>query len=218
MKAVVVIAARGGPGAKSRCRGRLPGRQREALVEAMLYDMLQALAGCVSVDRVYVTTPTAALARLAARSGAVVILEHGPPDLNRAFSDARRRIAAAAPDCVVALLPGDLPLLDPAEVSACIAAAREGAVVLTPATADGGTGAVVQRADLPLTLAFGADSFRRHCSAAASLGLETRVIEAPSLGFDLDRPEDLDAVGRLRDGRTAALLRGLAAAEGEAAA
>ena len=217
MKAEVVIAARGGLGAKSRCRSRLPGPQRHALVEAMLHDMLQALAGCSDVHRVYVTTPTAALARLAARQGAVVIFEHGPPDLNRAFSGARRRIAAANPARIVALLPGDLPLLDPTEVSACIAAAQEGAVVLAPATADGGTGAVVQRADLPLPLAFGRGSFRKHQLAAASLGLEARVIEAPSLGFDLDRPEDLDAVARLRDGRTAALLRGFVAS-GEVAA
>ena len=217
MRAEVVIAARGGLGAKSRCRSRLHGQQREALVEAMLHDMLQALAGCAAVHRVYVTTPTAALARLAAQSGAVAILEHGPPDLNRAFSDARRRIAASTPARVVALLPGDLPLLDPAELAACIAAAHDGAGVLAPATADGGTGAVVQRADLPLPLAFGPGSFRKHQSAAESLGLETRVIEAASLGFDLDRPEDLDAVARLGDGRTAALLRSFAAA-GEAAA
>ena len=217
MKAEVVIAARGGLGAKSRCRSRLHGDQREALVEAMLHDMLQALADSPDVHRVYVTTPTPALAQLAARNGAVVILEHGPPDLNRAFSDARRRIAATSPTNVVALLPGDLPLLDPAELSACIAAAQGRAIVLAPATADGGTGAVVQRADLPLSLAFGPGSFRKHQLAAASLGLETRVIEAASLGFDLDRPEDLDAVARLHDGRTAALLRSFAAA-GEAAA
>jgi len=217
MRAAVVIAARGGLGAKSRCRGRLHGSQREALVEAMLLDMLQALAGCVAIHRVYVTTPTAALASLAARNGAVVILEHGPPDLNRAFSDARRRIAAMAPTSVVALLPGDLPLLDPTELAACIAIAQEGAIVLAPATTGGGTGAVVQRADLPLRLAFGPGSFRKHQLAAASLGLEPRVIEAPSLGFDLDRPEDLDAVARLHDGRTAALLRKFAVA-GEAAA
>jgi 2-phospho-L-lactate guanylyltransferase len=217
MKAEVVIAVRGGQGAKSRCRSRLQARQREALVEAMLHDMLQALSCCPAVHRIYVTTPTAALARLAAHSGAVVILEHGPPDLNRAFSDARRRIAASAPARVIALLPGDLPLLDSAELSACIAAAQDGAVVLAPAIADGGTGAVVQRADLPLPLAFGPGSFRKHQLAAASLGLETRVIEAPSLGFDLDRPDDLDAVAQLSHGRTAALLRGFASA-GEAAA
>jgi len=213
MKAEVVIAVRGGPGAKSRCRGRLHDGQREALVEAMLHDMLEALAGCPAVRRVYVTTPTAALARLAARNGAVVILEHGPPDLNRAFTNARRRVAAVGPETIVALLPGDLPLLDPAEFSACVAAAQDGAVVLAPATLDGGTACVVQRADLLLPLAFGPDSFRKHQSAAAALGLEARVIEAPTLGFDLDRPEDLDAVAHLRGGHTAALLRGFASTE-----
>jgi 2-phospho-L-lactate guanylyltransferase len=217
MNAHVVIAVRGGPGTKSRCRGRLDDGQRDALVEAMLHDMLQALALCPAVRRVYVTTPTAALARLAARCGAVVIFEHGAPDLNRAFSDARRRIAAADPSGLILLLPGDLPLLDPADISACIAAAQDGAVVLAPAVADGGTGALVQRADLPLALAFGPDSFRKHQLAATLLGLEARVVAAPSLGFDLDRPEDLDTVARSRAGHTATLLRGFALAEETAA-
>ena len=75
MNAEVVIAARGGPAAKSRLAGRLGPEQREALVEAMLADMLSALAACPAVLRTYVTTPTPRLARTAARAGAVVILE-----------------------------------------------------------------------------------------------------------------------------------------------
>ena len=115
MNADVVIAARGGPGAKSRLSGRLDLARREALVEAMLTDMLAALAACPAVLRTYVTTPTPALARLAARSGAVVVLEHGPDDLNAAFDHARRRIAIGDPEATVVLLPGDLPRLDPGE-------------------------------------------------------------------------------------------------------
>ena len=42
----VIIAARGGEEAKSRLAGRLDPRQRAALAEAMLADMLDALAGC----------------------------------------------------------------------------------------------------------------------------------------------------------------------------
>jgi len=209
MNADVVIAVRGGPGAKSRLAGRLDPERREALVEAMLADMLAAVAACPAVLRTYVTTPTASLARRAARAGAVVILEQDAGDLNTAFDRARRRIAAADPEATLVLLPGDLPRLDPAELEACLEAADPQRLVLAPASADGGTGGLVLRADVPLTLAFGPGSFGKHLAAARTLGLATEVVHAPGLEFDIDRPADLDAFlamgGR---GATAELLRG----------
>jgi 2-phospho-L-lactate guanylyltransferase len=213
MNADVVIAVRGGPGAKSRLSGRLDPERREALVEAMLADMLTALAGCPAVLRTYVTTPTPSLARRAARAGAVVILERETSDLNTAFDRARRRIAATAPEATLVLLPGDLPRLDPAELETCLEAADPNRLVLAPASADGGTGGLVLRADVPLPLAFGPGSFGRHLAAARTLGLEAHVTHAPGLEFDIDRPADLDAFlamgGR---GATADLLRGWRAA------
>ena len=209
----VVIAARGGPDAKSRLAGRLAPDRREALVEAMLADMLAALRRCADVRWIYVTTPTPALARLAGRSGAVVILEHGPDDLNGAFDRARRRIAVGNPEATVMLLPGDLPRLDPADVDACVSAARTDRLVLAPASADGGTGGLVLRADVPLPLAFGPGSFGKHLAAARTLGLDAHVTHAPGLEFDIDRPADLDAFLAMGGGgATADLLRGWRAA------
>ena len=212
MSAHVVIAARGGPDAKSRFGGRLTEAQREALVEAMLSDMLEALGRCPAVDRIHLTTPTPALARLAAARRAELIVE-APGGLNAAFEAARRAVAAADPDGVVMLLPGDLPRLDGGDVAAVIEAAWE-AVVLVPATADGGTGAVAAPARVALPLAFGPGSFQKHLSAARALGVQTRVIEAASLGFDMDRPEDIEALLGSGDGRrAAALLRRFSAGE-----
>lgn len=209
MSAEAVIAVRGGPEAKSRLAGRLDARRREALVEAMLADMLTALARCPGVRRSHVATPTPALARLAARAGAVVILEHGPDNLNGALDRARRRIAAADPQAMVLLLPGDLPRLGPADVQACLAMTGHRRLVLAPASADGGTGALLLRAQDPLPLAFGPGSFGKHLAAARTLGLEAEVVRAPGLGFDIDRPADLDAFLALGGGgRTADLLRG----------
>lgn len=209
MNADVVIAARGGPAAKSRLAGRLGPEQRETLVEAMLGDMLAALAACPAVLRTFVTTPTPALARLAARAGAVVFLEQETGDLNTAFDQVRRRIAATDPDTTIALLPGDLPRLSPDDLELCLEAAGPDRLVLTPACADGGTGALVLQAGVNLPLAFGTGSFGKHLAAARSLGLVAEVVHAPGLSLDLDRPSDLDAFLALSDpGRTADLLRG----------
>jgi len=208
MNAQAVIAARGGPGAKSRLASRLDPARREALVEAMLADMLTALAACPAVLRTYVTTPTPRLAQVAARAGATVILEPGADDLNAAFDRARQRIAAGDPDAIAVLLPGDLPRLVADDVEACLELADPGRLVLAPASADAGTGALVFGAALDLPLAFGAGSFGKHLAAARTLRLETQVVRAPGLGFDIDRPADLDALLALgATGRTGALLQ-----------
>jgi len=204
----VVIAVRGGPDAKSRLAARLDALGREALVEAMLVDMLTAAAESRLVRRAYVSTPTPSLAELAVRLGAIAMPERASGDLNAAFEAARRRIAAADPDAVVALLPGDLPRLSARELDSGLQAASLGRAVLVPALADGGTGAVIAPARLPLPLAFGPGSFEKHLAAAAILGLSVEVAPAPSLGFDLDRPSDLDAYLALGGGgRTAQALR-----------
>src|SRR5437588_11057625 len=135
-----IIAARGGAEAKSRLQGRLDARQRAALAEAMLADMLRALSGCPELARVYVVTPTAELAQIAAAAGAVVILEPSPSGLNAAFETARRRLTALDAGGRLALLPGDLPRLTAREFGEAEAAARNGAVVVTAAHSDGGTG------------------------------------------------------------------------------
>jgi len=204
----VVVAARGGPEAKSRLAGRLEPLRRAALAEAMLADMLDALAACSVVSRAYVVTPTPELARIAAAAGAVVMLEPAPKGLNAAFDAARQRLSRLDPSGRLALLPGDLPRLTARELADVAAASRDGAVVVAPALSDGGTGAIVQPASLALPLAFGPDSFRRHCAAAAALGATVRSPALPGLGFDVDRPQDLDRLASSRaQGRAAALAR-----------
>jgi 2-phospho-L-lactate guanylyltransferase len=184
----------------------------------MLADMLDELADSAAVDRVYVVTPTPDLARIAASAGAVVVLEREPAGLNGAFEVARRRIRADDPDDVIALLPGDLPLLDAGELTAAAARAAKGCVVVVAALGDGGTGAIIHPANLSPPLAFGPESFRRHCAAAMALGYELSPLSAPGLGFDVDRPEDLDRlVNSRREGGTAALARAFRLGEGAAA-
>ncbi|MDP1632674.1 MAG: 2-phospho-L-lactate guanylyltransferase [Caulobacter sp.] len=215
--AEVVIAVRGGPDAKSRCGGRLDPAQRAALTGAMLADMLEAALAAPGVGRVWVMTPTSELAAQAARAGAAIILEPRALGLSAAFEHARAAIARVRPGSVVALLPGDLPLLDPAELAALIAGHREGEVILAPAEGDGGTGAIVLTASAQFPFACGQDSLVRHAAAAAAAGFTPRVVVAPSLAFDLDRPADIETLlSRTGGARTRALLA--RAGTGEAAA
>jgi len=214
----VIIAARGGPEAKSRLAGRLDGPERASLAAAMLADMLSALNGAEAVDRVYVVTPTPELARIAAEADAVVILEAEAGGLNAAFEAARRRLAARDQGGLIALLPGDLPRLEASDLAEAAARAAADTVVIVRSQSDGGTGAIVQPAGLDLPLAFGQDSFCRHCGGAAGLGLAVASPNLSSLSLDLDRPLDLDRLaGSAAQGRAAALARAFRHQAGAAA-
>lgn len=208
MSVQAVVAVRGGAATKSRCAGALTGVERNALVSAMLLDMVDALTGSRIVDQVHVVTPTEALADAARSRGARIVLEEAARGMNVAFETARDRIRCDTPSAVLVVLPGDLPLIRSCEVEAAIARLEPDAVVLVPAESDGGTAAVILHADGPFTFQFGEDSFRRHRKAAETAGLKAILVRATSLGLDIDHPEDLDEVLRRTDsGRTATVLR-----------
>jgi 2-phospho-L-lactate guanylyltransferase len=211
MRAHAAIAVRGGAAAKSRCEMALGPLERDELVRAMLCDMVEALLASPSITAVHVVTPTAALAQAAEAAGASVLLEPHPRGVNAAFEAARAQIRASDAEAVVAALPGDLPLIEAGEIEAVLAQLSPGCALIVPASADGGTGAVIAPASAGFSFQFGPDSFRRHLDAVAAAGLTPRVVRSPSLGLDIDRPEDLDLVlGRGARGRTAALLERLA--------
>jgi 2-phospho-L-lactate guanylyltransferase len=190
----VVIGVRGGRDAKSRCEPPLAPAQRARLVEAMLEDMIEVVLRTPDVRRLWVVTPTRKLATLAEIQGARVIWQTGDSGLNAGFALAQAAIADQAPDEPLVLLPGDLPLLKSADLEAALALARKHDVVLAPAIADGGTGAVVMREGVRLPPSFGPDSLARHAAIADALGLSHTVVVATSLGLDLDRPADFPAV------------------------
>ncbi|MGE5566097.1 MAG: 2-phospho-L-lactate guanylyltransferase [Parcubacteria group bacterium] len=205
--AEVVIAARGGPKAKSRLSALLGPTARAALTRAMLRDMLGALARCPDVRRVWLVTPTADLAAIA-KSAAAEVIQTGAR-LNDAFELGLAAVQDTAPYARVLLLPGDLPLLARADVEAVLKLLETHEIVLVPALEDGGTGAIALRAGVSFTPCFGAHSFVRHRREAERRGLKCAVVESRSLGIDLDRPADIPVVAREGAGtRTAWLLAG----------
>jgi 2-phospho-L-lactate guanylyltransferase len=204
----VVIAARGGPDAKTRCAALLSAAQRSQLAELMLEDMLDAVLRADGVSGVSVVTPTLVIAALAKSRGVQVIPQDEPNGLNAAFELALGVLAETAPYAPTVLLMGDLPLMTPNELEAALALSETHGLIIAPAVADGGTSALILRAGARLPLAFGPDSFRRHLASARRLGLSAAVIECDGLGRDIDRPDDLAAlVASPTRGRAARFLR-----------
>lgn len=172
----VVIAVRGGAGAKSRCGTLIDGA---VLAAAMLRDMIDAARACPQVARVHVVTPTP---EIAAGLPVHLIVEPDAAGMDAAFARAQ---AALPPATTLVLLPGDLPQLRPGDLTALIAAHQPGGITVVPSATDAGTGAIVLDAGQAMAFAFGPGSFARHMAHPGA-----RRFDCAAIGEDLDRPED----------------------------
>lgn len=189
-----VIAVRGGETAKSRLSACLNAPQRDALVSAMLMDMLTSLSALEAIDQIWVVTPTPEIAVIAAAAGAKVLRDDTDDDLNHAFEKACATISGTPNAERILLLPGDLPLLKADDVAQSLLGTPADIVVIARAGRDGGTAALALPIPCDMRLAFGANSFARHVANAAACGLACRTVEAPSISLDIDCRSDLDAL------------------------
>jgi 2-phospho-L-lactate guanylyltransferase len=70
--------------------------------------------------------------------------------------------------------------------------ATDGVVTLVPDRHGDGTNVAAVPTGAGFTFAYGGGSFGRHQAEAERLGLAVRVVTDVRLGWDVDRPEDLD--------------------------
>ncbi|MBA4248898.1 MAG: 2-phospho-L-lactate guanylyltransferase [Microbacterium sp.] len=105
-------------------------------------------------------------------------------------------IAAADPAAPTAVLLGDLPALQPADLDAALVAASEHHWAFVPDAEGEGTTLIVAAAGLPHSLRFGADSAEQHRDAGY---VELAVREHSGLRRDVDTLEQLTALAALAD-------------------
>jgi len=195
MNAALVPVTRLGE-AKSRLAGALRGAERDALVLAMLRDVIGALRAAPEVERVVVVTPDAEVADAARGQGAEALLRDDP-GLNPAVDAAGAALASEGAHTLLVVL-GDVAGARAEEISALYAALAElgGRGAVLARSDDGGTAALLRAPPDAIASRFGPESARRHAEAAAQAGVPLRALRLASLAVDLDRPEDLEALRR----------------------
>jgi 2-phospho-L-lactate guanylyltransferase len=202
---VIAVPVKALSRAKSRLAPILSPLERAAITLAMLEDVLDAALGVPGWD-VWVVSPDEAALEIAVRRGVRPVLEHKPP-----LAAAIRQVEEEATEHgapALAILPADLPLLQPGELAGALQTL--GPVVASPATTGGGTNLLLRRPPRAIPARFGPDSFRKHEQSARSRGLPLSVVEAPGLAFDLDVPGQVGRVlDEARRSRTAHSLRQL---------
>lgn len=191
MRTAAVLPIKSFARAKRRLGEAVGGGDRQALVEAMVGDVLEALGAVPAIDEVLVVTAEPLAVRAAEAVGAVVV--HDPEDAGQSAAASRGIDAALARGAERALLvPGDCPALDPGEVSGLLEVGA--GVVIVPDRHGSGTNALALTPPDAVPPSFGTGSFARHAAYARAAGATVKVCELPSLGLDVDTPGDLAAL------------------------
>jgi 2-phospho-L-lactate/phosphoenolpyruvate guanylyltransferase len=181
--------------AKGRLAGLLDAERRRLLVLAMLEDVLAALGQAPELHRVLLVSADATALALGARMGAQPLLDEAG-NLNGALEQAARFAADHGAGALL-VVPGDLPLLTSADITALVTPPGGLDGPPTPSVTiarsrDGGTSALWVRPPLALPFRFGPESFHRHVAAAHERRIALRVYHAPGPTLDdIDTPEDL---------------------------
>ncbi len=177
---------------KSRLREVLTPDQRVDLSREMLLNTLQVLAELTEIERTLVVSADLTVLALARERGAEIVKEHGSPSLNKALRQATA-IASERQAEAVLVLPADLPLLQAVDIRELIGLAHDPpVVVISPDRKRSGTNALLVAPPSTIEYEFGPDSFERYIQRAEASGARVEIIELPTLGLDLDAPEDLE--------------------------
>jgi 2-phospho-L-lactate/phosphoenolpyruvate guanylyltransferase len=195
MRTAAILPIKSFAQAKQRLRHELASHDRRALVEAMFADALVALGRVASLERIVVVSGDRVAQRIASGYGASVV-EDDERGHNTAAGRGIESLLEEGFERAL-LVPGDCPLLSPADLNALLThPAAEGSALIVPDRRGTGTNALLLAPPDVLTPSFGPDSRRRHLDDAKKAGIAAEVVELDSLALDVDTPEDLEALRR----------------------
>jgi 2-phospho-L-lactate/phosphoenolpyruvate guanylyltransferase len=199
MRATAIIPVKRFGEAKQRLLEALDRPQRAALVKAMLADVFAAVSACARVERVIVVTGEGRAERIALAQARRVPTPfevlRDPTDRGHSEAATLGIVRALSHDAeCAALLPGDCPLLDPAELDGSLERMSAGRVAVVPDRHGTGTNALLLAPADAIGPAFGEGSMARHRDRAGRGGHAVAIERLPSLALDLDTPDDLSAL------------------------
>jgi len=179
---------------KSRLAEVFSPEEREDLNRQLLSNTLNTLKEISEIEQVLVVSRDQAVLSLAREKGARTVQENGDPDLNIALERATI-VAKTYSIRGVLIVPADLPLITSEDVYAMLKRVGEvPVVVVAPDRHRKGTNALLVCPAGLIEYEFGPNSFQRHCEFARRVGARLEICELPSLGLDLDIPDDLTAL------------------------
>ena len=177
--------------AKSRLSEVLGPEERSRLAEGLLRHVLGVVREVPHVAGTLVISRDSKAHAVARDLGAYTVMESGTPELNSALMRATQVVASWKGGAVL-ILPADLPLIQPEDITALIRMGQNmNTVVIATDEHGDGTNAMVVRPPGLIRYSYGPGSFQRHMADAKAQGATVKVFESSRLALDIDLPEDL---------------------------
>ena len=176
--------------AKQRLASVMNQAARTQLAQAMLFDVLEAVAGWDNRPDVGIVTNDPFALELAKHFFFNLIPDPASRSETEAIERATHVCESRGVDHTL-VIPGDIPLISASELEMIFSAAPDQGSVLVPAADGRGTNAALRRPAALFPLRFGNDSFRPHLAAAHATGTSCVVLSLPGIALDIDNPADL---------------------------
>jgi 2-phospho-L-lactate/phosphoenolpyruvate guanylyltransferase len=204
---VILVPVKNLSAAKQRLAAVLDQPARTELAQAMLHDVVAALAAWTRRPACALVTSDPFALELARQYDFEIIPDPANPGETGAIEMATRLCEARGIDSTL-VIPADIPLIQASELDQILAQAPEEGSVLVPAADGRGTNAAFRRPANLFPLRFGNDSFKPHLAAAQATGKPCQVLELPGIALDVDNPGDLQQLlAHTGETRTQRLVR-----------
>jgi 2-phospho-L-lactate guanylyltransferase len=204
---VILVPVKNLSAAKQRLAAVLDQASRTKLAQAMLHDVVEAIAAWTRRPACALVTSDPFAIELARQYHFEIIPDPTNPGETGAIDMAARLCVARGIDSTL-VIPADIPLVRAGELDQILEHAPHEGSVLVPAADGRGTNAAFRRPGNLFPLRFGNDSFKPHLAAAQATGKPCIVLHLPSIGVDVDNPEDLQQLlAHPGETRTQSLLR-----------
>ena len=198
MRTAAILPVKRFSAAKRRLGAGVQETLRDALVHAMLADVLEALEATPAIELTIIVSGQPQLPDWNG-PGVTVVEDQGEDGQSAAASRGIRHALQEGFERVLCV-PGDCPALSPAELQMLLAvpASAGSEVVIVPDRHGSGTNGLLLAPPDAIAPSFGPGSFERHRELVLVAGATLRVERPPTLLLDIDTDADLEALrGRL---------------------
>jgi 2-phospho-L-lactate guanylyltransferase len=186
---VILLPVKNLANAKQRLASVLEQQARTELAQTMLADVVTAIAAYAG-DEVAIATSDPFAIELAGQYGFDIIRDESNLSETDAIEMATRVCESRGIESTL-VIPGDIPLIEAADIRAIYESSPDIGSVLVPSKDKRGTNAVLRRPAALFPLRFGNDSFMPHLAAAIGTDKSCVVLSLPRIALDIDAPEDL---------------------------
>jgi len=176
--------------AKSRLSAILQPDKREELSRAMLEHTVNIVKKVPVIRDILVISRDSGVLALANKMDCQTVRESGTPELNDALTRATQAVVSRNADGVL-VLASDIPFLQVGDLEGMLASMQSPPeVIIAPDRHHEGTNALLVMPPGLIGYHYGPNSYALHQQEAQRMGVQCRTFESPTLGLDVDVPED----------------------------